>query len=255
VVAPSPRPPWRQRRAGSDALEPQEPQGAGEAMQQRGGAGAGAGAGAADGGARARAAAAPAASAAAPPPPPPRRARVAVYRGAGAGWRSVQSTAASLARLLPREHYDVTTLAPAELLRGGWQVGLFWGWRRAARGASRPAVPDGTLESSPTLLGGGDAEMRLACMPGRASRQRQPPLSRTVPRQGGTALLVMPGGADLPYCKHLNGAGNALIRGEASAARARGKQRAAASPALLAVRSARLLAPGPTQRSPPPLAP
>ncbi|KAK9808667.1 hypothetical protein WJX72_001584 [[Myrmecia] bisecta] len=27
------------------------------------------------------------------------------------------------------------------------------------------------------------------------------------------AVLVMPGGADLPYCRHLNGKGNALIRG------------------------------------------
>ncbi|KAK9825704.1 hypothetical protein WJX81_008129 [Elliptochloris bilobata] len=27
------------------------------------------------------------------------------------------------------------------------------------------------------------------------------------------ALLVMPGGADLPFCRRLNGAGNALIRG------------------------------------------
>ena len=26
-------------------------------------------------------------------------------------------------------------------------------------------------------------------------------------------MLVMPGGADLPYCKHLNGRGNDLIRG------------------------------------------
>lgn len=31
--------------------------------------------------------------------------------------------------------------------------------------------------------------------------------------QDGCLLLVMPGGADLPYCKHLNGRGNALIRG------------------------------------------
>jgi hypothetical protein len=30
----------------------------------------------------------------------------------------------------------------------------------------------------------------------------------------GCLLLVMPGGADLPYCKHLNGRGNCLIRGE-----------------------------------------
>jgi biotin--protein ligase len=96
-----------------------------------------------------------AAAAAAPPPrAPPRRARVAVYRGEGAGWRSVQSTVASLARLLPREHYEVVTLAPAELVAGGWQA---------------------------------------AC-----------------------ALLVMPGGADLPYCKRLNGTGNALIRGAAA---------------------------------------
>jgi biotin--protein ligase len=27
-------------------------------------------------------------------------------------------------------------------------------------------------------------------------------------------LLVMPGGADLPYCKHLDGRGNQLIRGK-----------------------------------------
>ena len=26
-------------------------------------------------------------------------------------------------------------------------------------------------------------------------------------------MLVMPGGADLPYCRQLNGAGNELIRG------------------------------------------
>ena len=32
--------------------------------------------------------------------------------------------------------------------------------------------------------------------------------------QDGCLLLVMPGGADLPYCKHLNGRGNQLIRGE-----------------------------------------
>lgn len=30
--------------------------------------------------------------------------------------------------------------------------------------------------------------------------------------QHGCKVLVMPGGADLPYCKHLNGAGTALIR-------------------------------------------
>ena len=35
--------------------------------------------------------------------------------------------------------------------------------------------------------------------------------------QAGCLLLVMPGGADLPYCQHLNGRGNALIRGEAAA--------------------------------------
>ena len=29
----------------------------------------------------------------------------------------------------------------------------------------------------------------------------------------GCLLLVMPGGADLPYCRHLNGRGNSLIRG------------------------------------------
>lgn len=29
-------------------------------------------------------------------------------------------------------------------------------------------------------------------------------------------LLVMPGGADLPYCKHLNGLGNDLIKGRYS---------------------------------------
>ena len=29
----------------------------------------------------------------------------------------------------------------------------------------------------------------------------------------GCLLLVMPGGADLPYCKHLDGRGNSLIRG------------------------------------------
>lgn len=33
--------------------------------------------------------------------------------------------------------------------------------------------------------------------------------------QPGCLLLVMPGGADLPYCKHLNGRGNMLIRGAA----------------------------------------
>lgn len=31
--------------------------------------------------------------------------------------------------------------------------------------------------------------------------------------QGTTALLVMPGGADLPYCRRLNGRGNKLISG------------------------------------------
>lgn len=30
----------------------------------------------------------------------------------------------------------------------------------------------------------------------------------------GCALLVMPGGADLPYCRELNGPGNTLIRGQ-----------------------------------------
>ncbi len=34
--------------------------------------------------------------------------------------------------------------------------------------------------------------------------------------QDGCLLLVLPGGADLPYCKHLNGRGNALIRGACS---------------------------------------
>ena len=31
--------------------------------------------------------------------------------------------------------------------------------------------------------------------------------------QAGCVLLVLPGGADLPYCRVLNGRGNALIRG------------------------------------------
>ena len=34
--------------------------------------------------------------------------------------------------------------------------------------------------------------------------------------QDGCLLLVLPGGADLPYCKHLNGRGNTLIRGGCS---------------------------------------
>lgn len=35
--------------------------------------------------------------------------------------------------------------------------------------------------------------------------------------QEGCLALVMPGGADLPYCKHLNGRGNALITGGGAA--------------------------------------
>ncbi len=31
--------------------------------------------------------------------------------------------------------------------------------------------------------------------------------------QEGCLMLVMPGGADLPYCHQLNGPGNQLIRG------------------------------------------
>jgi biotin--protein ligase len=31
------------------------------------------------------------------------------------------------------------------------------------------------------------------------------------------ALLVMPGGADLPYCKHFNGRGNSIIKGKLAA--------------------------------------
>lgn len=81
---------------------------------------------------------------------PRRRRLVAVYRGEGAGWRSVASTADALKRLLPPSRYDVAPLGAAELLEGSW-------------------------------------------------RDR-------------AALLVMPGGADLPYCRRLNGAGNALIR-------------------------------------------
>lgn len=37
--------------------------------------------------------------------------------------------------------------------------------------------------------------------------------------QQGCLLLVMPGGADLPYCKHLNGRGNELLRGAAMGVR------------------------------------
>jgi hypothetical protein len=81
-----------------------------------------------------------------------RRRTALVYRGEGAGWRSVQSTVSSLRRLLPAGRYDVSTLAPQGLLRGAWA--------------------------------------------------------------DEAALLVMPGGADLPYCAALNGRGNALIRGE-----------------------------------------
>ena len=33
--------------------------------------------------------------------------------------------------------------------------------------------------------------------------------------QSSCLALVMPGGADLPYCRRLNGKGNQLIRGEA----------------------------------------
>eukprot|EP00878_Enallax_costatus_P006658 GHUV01006977.1.p1 GENE.GHUV01006977.1~~GHUV01006977.1.p1 ORF type:complete len:456 (+),score=139.45 GHUV01006977.1:2006-3373(+) len=74
---------------------------------------------------------------------------VFVYRGEGAGWRSVRSTCESLQRLLPKR-YTVSTLSAAELLDGSWA--------------------------------------------------------------SSAALLVMPGGADLPYCKHLNGKGNKLIK-------------------------------------------
>jgi biotin--protein ligase len=30
------------------------------------------------------------------------------------------------------------------------------------------------------------------------------------------AVLVMPGGADLPYCRSLNGRGNGIIKGESA---------------------------------------
>ncbi|WIA30489.1 hypothetical protein OEZ86_000573 [Tetradesmus obliquus] len=78
------------------------------------------------------------------------RCHVYVYRGEGAGWRSVRSTFESLQRLLPKQ-YEVSTLTAAELVDGSW-----------------------TAEA---------------------------------------ALLVMPGGADLPYCNRLNGKGNSIIQG------------------------------------------
>lgn len=40
--------------------------------------------------------------------------------------------------------------------------------------------------------------------------------------QEGCLVLVMPGGADLPYCRVLNGRGNALIQGECVRLRGRG---------------------------------
>jgi len=85
-----------------------------------------------------------------PPPRTPRATRVRIYTGEGAGWRSVRSAAAALARLLPPP-YRVDGIGSAELLSGGWE--------------------------------------------------------------DGAALLVLPGGADLPYARRLNGPdGNGRIR-------------------------------------------
>jgi hypothetical protein len=51
-----------------------------------------------------------------------------------------------------------------------------------------------------------------------------------------TSLLVMPGGADLPYCRTLNGAGNEHIRGAAHASwGARCQQRSIVCAACTAV--------------------
>ena len=137
--------------------------------------------------------AAAAAVAAAGGGPPP---AVYCYSGPGAGTRSVLSTLHSL-----RE-----ALVPAVKASGrvGWQQRL---WQRAGVQSLSNGRPASLCRTS--MLRPNKPASRL---PQVASLDTAELLAGGW--QDGCLLLVMPGGADLPYCKHLNGRGNALIRGE-----------------------------------------
>lgn len=120
---------------------------------------------------------------------------VLVYRGEGAGWRSVKSTCENVERLLltgPLRRFvkrvkvnqaHVTSLQCSSSTAGHSS-------KRISNSSTGPLCVDtfqvDTL-STKDLLDGSWTQQ--------------------------AALLVMPGGADLPYCKHLNGRGNRIIKG------------------------------------------
>lgn len=124
---------------------------------------------------------------------------VAVYRGDGAGWRSVHSTVKSLQQLLP----------PA------FKVCLLF---EAHHALLLPAVCSvAFLHCTVHQMSPDSLLPRLWCgSPGRSIQQVDTIDAQDLLGggwQGTTALLVMPGGADLPYCRRLNGRGNKLISG------------------------------------------
>ena len=133
-----------------------------------------------------------AAAAAASDPPP----AAFVYSGPGAGTRSVLSTLQSLREvLLPSVKVGQSCLPMCNLAavaRAALAIMQWGGVRTRSRTACfelhpGPLPPQvDTLETAQLLAGGW---------------------------QPGCLLLVMPGGAYLPYCKHLKGKGNQLIRG------------------------------------------
>ena len=101
---------------------------------------------------------------------------VRVYAGPGASPRLVHSTLLSLARHLPQRQ-----VRAAEPTRHHY-IARFWQRQRAAVGC----VQVSTISATELVDRGAWIDE--------------------------TAAIVMPGGADLPYCAALNGTGNANIR-------------------------------------------
>ena len=128
--------------------------------------------------------------------------RVLVYTGEGAGSRSVASSMESLRNILdPAVEVRQRYVLPTDDKQFGWTQTL-----------AQPEV---------TLVDGLDAwhrdYLRLHFMLSPHALQVLPVGPEEVVAGQWTnecLLLVMPGGADLPYCRQLNGPGTASIQGK-----------------------------------------
>jgi glutamine amidotransferase-like uncharacterized protein len=127
---------------------------------------------------------------------------VLVYSGEGAGARSVQSAVQTLQSTLQLGPPD----KPALKVLGCVAMSCMFRCCMCRLGGS-PYLPELTQHGILYLAGLRKHVMKVKTL-GTADL-----LAGSWRRR--CLMLVMPGGADLPYCRHLDGAGNDLIRGGA----------------------------------------